>query len=271
MDQATMMKDRGNACYKKGKYSAAVDCYTEAICLSASVPAFYTNRALCYLHLERWIDAQNDCKKAIELDDSNAKAYYLLGKAYSGAGEFGRGVKSLEKSLEKSQTKAPNAAFQDDVLQQLRRAKKAKWLQLQAVQAQRHNRVKSFFAGMLETSRQSNLRASSTNEEQTRVHEEHDLVMAHMMELIESSANLNQQSEIPEYFLCPIGMDIMLDPVTTPNGVSYERKWIEQHLSVQQIDPLTREKLVKSQLRPNVALRQAIEDYLHKHPWAYEE
>ncbi|OQR96847.1 hypothetical protein ACHHYP_13201 [Achlya hypogyna] len=271
MEQATMMKDRGNACYKKQKYSAAIDCYTEAICLCSTVAAFYTNRALCYLQLEKWYEAQTDCTTATKLDDTNAKAFYLLGKAYVGAQEYGRGITAFETSLEKAKRKDTAATFVDDVLHQLRRAKKLKWKEAQAIQAQRHERVKGLFVGMLDSSRQSHLRVASSNLDQRRVHDDHDVVLAHMMELLETSSYAGKAQQIPEYFLCPIGMDVMLDPVSTPNGVSYERKWIEQHLQVQAVDPLTRAPLTKTQLRPNVGLRQAIEQYLHEHPWAFED
>ncbi|EQC32656.1 hypothetical protein SDRG_09632 [Saprolegnia diclina VS20] len=268
MEQAVMMKDRGNACYKKQKFSAAIDCYTEAICLCSTVAAFYTNRALCYLQLERYPQAQDDCTRATQLDSANAKAYYLLGKACVGAAEYSRGIQAFEMSIEKAQGSATPATFVEDVLQQLRRAKKLKWNEVQRVRGQRHGRVKSLVAGMLDSSRQSCLR---TGDDHAVIHEEHDLVLAHMMELLETSPHAPHQRKIPEYFLCPIGMDIMLDPVSTPNGVSYERKWIEQHLDVQAIDPLTREKLTRAQLRPNVGLRHAIEDFLHENPWAYED
>ncbi|RHY31692.1 hypothetical protein DYB32_003245 [Aphanomyces invadans] len=95
------------------------------------------------------------------------------------------------------------------------------------------------------------------------VHSNHDTVLAHMMELLEMHQS-TELTQVPESFLCPIGMDIMADPVTTPNGVSYERKWIEAHIARSQLDPLTREALRVNQLRPNVSLRHAIEDFLNK-------
>ncbi|UIZ25324.1 hypothetical protein KXD40_009035 [Peronospora effusa] len=77
--------------------------------------------------------------------------------------------------------------------------------------------------------------------------------------------------EIPEYFICPISMEIMQDPVTTPNGVSYERRCLENHLQRNgEIDPLTRKQLTVDMLRPNKSLCAAIEDYLKKNVWALE-
>ena len=30
--------------------------------------------------------------------------------------------------------------------------------------------------------------------------------------------------EVPDYFMCPIGMEVMRDPVTTPKGASHVAK-----------------------------------------------
>ncbi|KAF0720361.1 Aste57867_372 [Aphanomyces stellatus] len=276
MEQAQAMKEKGNACFAKHKYNAAVDFYTEAILLQSGVAAFYTNRALSYLHLEKWTKAQDDCHQAIKLDASNAKAFYLLGKSFTGAAEYTAGIEAFEKALElagkaASSSSAPKASFATEALQGLRLAKKLKWQATHSSQRQRHTKITTRFHAIVEQSRTHQLKcAHLSDESRTTVHDDHDNVLAHMMELLESQ-QATSMSEVPEYFLCPIGMDIMYDPVTTPNGVSYERKWIEEHITRSHIDPLTRESLRTGQLRPNVGLRHAIEDFLNKHPWAYEQ
>lgn len=52
---------------------------------------------------------------------------------------------------------------------------------------------------------------------------------------------------------------------------SYERKCIEEHLRKNgPVDPLTRKNLTLEMLRPNAALRSAIQDFLEKNPWGFE-
>ncbi|KAH9143296.1 hypothetical protein AeRB84_012686 [Aphanomyces euteiches] len=285
MDQAQLMKEKGNACFAKQKYAAAVDFYTEAICFQSDVAAFYTNRALCYMHMEKWTLAQDDCRQAIELEPTNAKAHYLLGKSLSNASESTPGIEAFEKALELASQNPQKKSLKLDILQGLRLAKKLKWKATRATQSTRHGKVASLFNSIVEQSRTHQLKCDPASEREwvlpsfvpsstmlscSQVHSDHDLVLAHMMELLEAQTS-SSLTQIPEYFLCPIGMDIMYDPVTTPNGVSYERKWIEEHITRSHIDPLTRESLRIGQLRPNVALRQAIEDFLNKNPWAYEQ
>lgn len=43
-----------------------------------------------------------------------------------------------------------------------------------------------------------------------------------------------------------------------------------EHLRRQPIDPLTREPLLISELRPNLALRQACEEFLDENGWAVD-
>jgi hypothetical protein len=71
-------------------------------------------------------------------------------------------------------------------------------------------------------------------------------------------------SGIPQLdaFICPISSEIMTDPViTTTSGISYDRSSIERWLTVNPIDPATRTALTHSQLLPNRALRDAIEEF----------
>ena len=41
------LKVMGNEYFKKGRFSAAIEAYTEAITLDPSEAVFFTNRALC--------------------------------------------------------------------------------------------------------------------------------------------------------------------------------------------------------------------------------
>ncbi|KAJ0012530.1 hypothetical protein NQD34_016864 [Periophthalmus magnuspinnatus] len=73
--EAVLQKDRGNAYFKEGKYEAAVECYgrgMEADSLNVLLPA---NRAMAYLKLERFKEAEEDCTKAISLDNTYSKAF----------------------------------------------------------------------------------------------------------------------------------------------------------------------------------------------------
>jgi serine/threonine-protein phosphatase 5 len=45
LEEATALKDKGNAAFKKQDYETAVEFYTKAIGLNDKEPSYYTNRA----------------------------------------------------------------------------------------------------------------------------------------------------------------------------------------------------------------------------------
>lgn len=75
-------KNQGNECVKKGDFRKAAAFYTEAIRLNKFDPVFLTNRALCYLKLQKYHECIEDCTIAIQLDSKSVKAYYRRMLAY---------------------------------------------------------------------------------------------------------------------------------------------------------------------------------------------
>ncbi|CAF2458351.1 unnamed protein product [Rotaria sp. Silwood2] len=62
-------------------------------------------------------------------------------------------------------------------------------------------------------------------------------------------------------FFCPITHELMIDPVIDPDGNSYERHAIVDWLQQNGTSPITRAHLSGSDLRPNRALKSAIDEY----------
>jgi len=67
--------------------------------------------------------------------------------------------------------------------------------------------------------------------------------------------------KIPENFTCPISYEIMLDPVITSNGSTYDRKNISEWLIKHKTDPLTRVP-INTVLTPNNLLKKIIREFL---------
>jgi hypothetical protein len=67
--------------------------------------------------------------------------------------------------------------------------------------------------------------------------------------------------ETPDCFLCPITQEMILDPVITADGHTYERQAIRVWLSQHQTSPRTGELLADKMLRPNHALRTQIVEH----------
>ena len=69
---------------------------------------------------------------------------------------------------------------------------------------------------------------------------------------------------VPDDFYCPITGELMVNPVSEPNGHSYEKESILRWLSTKEESPITREPLQESQLTDNIALRRSIETIREK-------
>ena len=70
--------------------------------------------------------------------------------------------------------------------------------------------------------------------------------------------------------ICPISQQIMLDPVTAPDGQNYERIEIEKWLKTKKTSPFTR-KAMTGTTADNRLLKRIITDYLKKNPDKIDE
>jgi STIP1 family protein 1 len=60
----------------------------------------------------------------------------------------------------------------------------------------------------------------------------------------------------------------MIDPVISPSGVTFDRaELLEQFEKIGNFDPFTRQPLYETDLIPNLALKECIDDYLMENPW----
>lgn len=77
-----------------------------------------------------------------------------------------------------------------------------------------------------------------------------------------------RKREIPDYLCGKISFELMLDPVITPYGITYDRTDIEQHLRrVGRFDPITRQELTIDQLIPNLAMKEVVETFTRDNEW----
>jgi len=72
------------------------------------------------------------------------------------------------------------------------------------------------------------------------------------------------KNDVPNEFLCPITEEILVDPVMTCDGHTYERKAIEAWLSNHNNSPVTNLPLTNKNLMPNVVLKNLIKSFQKK-------
>ncbi|KAI8803143.1 hypothetical protein BJ742DRAFT_830657 [Cladochytrium replicatum] len=97
--ESAIEKEKGNLLFKKGSYNKAATCYGNAMKLDPTNPILPTNRAMAYLKLERYDDAEKDCTTALALDPKSVKALWRRGIARRELGRSDEARKDLELAL----------------------------------------------------------------------------------------------------------------------------------------------------------------------------
>lgn len=95
---ATSEKDLGNEYFKQRKFNEAIDCYSRSIALSPTAVA-YANRAMAYLKIRRFKEAEDDCTEALNLDDRYIKAYSRRATARKELGKLRDAFEDVEFAL----------------------------------------------------------------------------------------------------------------------------------------------------------------------------
>ncbi len=125
MSVAEQCKKRGNEAFAKGKLEAAIEAYSEALCLEPGEPVYYTNRAMCHRKKEAWEAVVADCSTALELDDTSIKGHYLLGVALDAQGEHEPAVTHLWRALELC--KERTISYKEDIQRAMLGARRRQW------------------------------------------------------------------------------------------------------------------------------------------------
>jgi Mg-chelatase subunit ChlD len=69
---------------------------------------------------------------------------------------------------------------------------------------------------------------------------------------------------IPQAYLCPITLSVMIEPYSDNDGNSYEKDAIFKWISERGISPITRNPMMIGDLRPNRALKDAIDEFMNQ-------
>eukprot|EP00240_Pyramimonas_obovata_P011594 CAMPEP_0118937162 /NCGR_PEP_ID=MMETSP1169-20130426/21787_1 /TAXON_ID=36882 /ORGANISM="Pyramimonas obovata, Strain CCMP722" /LENGTH=133 /DNA_ID=CAMNT_0006880709 /DNA_START=199 /DNA_END=596 /DNA_ORIENTATION=- len=123
--EAEKSKLIGNDLFARGKYSAAIEAYTEARLCSPKWEVPLVNRALCYKKQGKWDKVAEDCVAALQLGSELPKAEYMLGLSFLERGDYKSAETHLQKALDLARNKG--ATMLDDIWKELARAKYALW------------------------------------------------------------------------------------------------------------------------------------------------
>eukprot|EP00386_Alphamonas_edax_P006485 GDKI01020973.1.p1 GENE.GDKI01020973.1~~GDKI01020973.1.p1 ORF type:complete len:291 (+),score=46.21 GDKI01020973.1:39-875(+) len=257
-EQAEFFKQRGNENFSRGDLGGAIEWYTKAINIDPEQHVYWQNRALCHLKRKEWAQVVHDSRKALNFEEESVKAHYFLGLGLVESGESSEGLRKLLKA--KSLASAQQSKMEKEIEHGILRANKTIWLQ-EAVSKESQRQE---LQGVLRQGLDRLAGDGGRMDMELRVEQ-----MEHMFF---EDRRERQDREVPDYLCCKITMELMRDPVITPSGVTYERQAIVSHLKQNgKFDPVSRKPCTEDQLVPNLSVKEAVDSFLEKHPWAYEE
>lgn len=267
--QAEQLRQDGNTYFKKDRFGAAIDAYTEAITLCPNVPVYWTNRALCHRKRNDWTKVEEDCRRAIQLDNNSVKAHYMLGLALLQKEEYAEGIKELERALDLGRGANPKSYIVEEIWQELAKAKYLEWEHESSKRSWELQSLKEACESALKEKHFLDIcQMEGFLDEAT---DAHSAELEALERVFSTAAEADMPTDVPDYLCCKITLDIFRDPVISPSGITYERGVILDHLQkVGTFDPITREPLSESQLIPNLAIKEAVQAFLVKHGWAYK-
>lgn len=273
LSQLERCKREGNAAFVARKYRAASAAYTSALALAPSPPprelvsllsVLRTNRGLCSKLLDEWEAAEADARCALELDRLNPKAHHLIGLALGQRGEWAAAVRALEAGLAMAQRqrRPPSLLREMEAAIALARHRTA------ARAAEAEGDADALLAAAVHGALAPEDAALGGDKAPPPAAAD-AATRARLAAIFAEREARRASRDIPQHLLCSITFDIMLHPVITPGGHSFERDAIERALASRKEDPISRTPLQLAQLVPNLALKAAVDAFLEAHPWAH--
>lgn len=253
-------------------------------------PALYTNRAMARLKLGYWDSVIADCDACLALAADNMKANYYLAQAQAALRDFDAALASALRAH--ALCAATNDKSLAAVTALVLKCKKDRWDERERRRVRETRQLETEVLGLLESDKHTAMADAMDEMEQKEIEEESDAKASRLKTIFERAReDFERRREVPEWAIDDISFGIMVDPVTasprfgprkrsaslnqltrqqTKTGKSYERASIMEHLRRHPSDPLTREPLLPSELRPNLGLKQACEEFLEENGWAVD-
>ncbi|KAJ1909934.1 hypothetical protein IWQ60_010915 [Tieghemiomyces parasiticus] len=248
-------KRSGNNFFAQGKFETAITEYTKAI-------------------LHRYDEAGQDSRQAVDINDQSTKGHFFLGQALTQLGNrHDEALIHLLRAYRLCQENRQSYRFAADIVTKIQLVKKLRWQALEVERIEKQSQTLAFVKALIQDHfdekrhllTQNYKELKDQEEVQSEIESEENVYLSQVMQVFgQADANLAVR-EVPECYCDKITFNIMHDPVITPSGISYERSSLLEHLKrIGPYDPLTRLKMTDKDLVPNLALKEAIEDFVSK-------
>lgn len=270
------LKEQGNKYFNANKLDSAIESYSKAIALNPSVPTYYTNRALCYIKNNRWAQAAQDSRAALERDGALVKGHFYLGSSLLEMDKLDEAIKHLQTAHELAR-KEPGSYYDDTIASKLRLGRKKKWNASEEKRIQQEIELQTYLNRLVLEDRDRQMDSlkdqsqsyDEVSDQISVVETEADARIADVNAVFAAVDDRRAKRDVPDYMCGKISFELLRDPVITPSGITYDRKDIQEHLErVGHFDPVTRTKLTQDMLIPNYAMKEVVDDFVSHNEWA---
>jgi len=268
--RASLIKEDGNRRFQAGDYHGAEALYSKAIVFDPSQHALYSNRAMARLKLQLWDSVVADCNECLNLNDQSIKAHYYLSQALIALHDYDQALEHATAAYELCVKTNDKSLAR--VTSQIKVCKTTRWDQQEKRRKRETSDLELEVLAMMERERDNALSEDPAlrDDERQELRTQWERKLDTMRDIFEKSRAAHERTRKapPDWAIDDISLEFMHDPVITKEGKSYERAHIMEHLKRKPTDPLSGQPLSESDLRRNINLKQALEEYLEENGWA---
>lgn len=231
----------------------------------------YTNRAMARCKLERWEDAIADCQTCLSLSPNNMKAVFYMAEAQLELKDFDKALENAKRAYTLFANSEEGIKSLSSVTKLVLRCKKERWEDIERRRLRLRSDLEKELHDLLQRERDSAVAMAEDPAEQQDIHNEYDAKLETLTGTFQlARGEEGKRRQVPDWAVDDITFGIMVDPVITKTGKSYERASLLEHLKRSKTDPVTRDHLDPKELRPNLDLREACAEFLEENGWAVD-
>lgn len=93
------MLEKANMCLELGQYNEAASVFSSILLDQTEHVEALVGRGICRYECKQWESSEIDLKKAILIDEENSRAYYFLGRIYSGSDRINEAIQMFTKAI----------------------------------------------------------------------------------------------------------------------------------------------------------------------------